>query len=111
MKDEELNDNHYIEFESYDLVIITPPNKKTLFEVTIDRNSELFWCNKECLSFHDAIKIQDQIDNMDESDTGFKPWYIPAFNLFPSKEEFTCMMEYFDINKSKIASYENISRI
>ena len=73
-----------------------------LLDITINEDEELFYCGKVTLSFDEAIKIQDQLDNIDWTNTGFKPWYIPVFGMFISKDEFTTMYEYFDINKANL---------
>jgi hypothetical protein len=101
MNYEELNDDNFENIESYALTIKVD-DIENLYIVEINRQDELLWCNKECLSFADAIKIQNDIDNVDFNNIGFKPFHVPVFKLFPTLENFTEMMEYFDINKTKI---------
>ena len=102
MEQDHLDNYHEMEYvETYFLSVIND-EVETFYNVEINRDEDLLWCNKECLSFVDAIKIQDQIDNVDFTNTGFKPFHIPVFKLFPTLEEFTGMMEYFNINKIQL---------
>jgi len=98
MEQDHLDNYEEIEYiETYFLSIIND-EVENFYIVEINRDEELLWCNKECLSFTDAIKIQNDIDNVDFNNIGFKPFNIRVFKLFPTLEEFTGMMEYFNIN-------------
>ncbi len=90
----EMNDDNYIEFESYDIEI-----DGETFLIEIDREAELFWLEKDCLSFKDAIWFNNVLIECDYHATGFKPWNVPVFNRHIGKDEFLEMMEYFNIDK------------
>ena len=83
-----------METESYDLII----DDKT-YEIEINRNEELLWCNKECLSFVDAIFFFKIVLNFDYSGEGFKPHYVPVFKLKVPKDELISIVDYFDIDR------------